>query len=578
MPAQIAPFGYLAQERAATNNPPVRSKARIRLPVIVTALAGFLLSFTACALLWHWEQKRSQQEFAAIAQSHFLALQRGLDEYLSSLKAVRALFEVSDNVTRVQFESFSGRLLAGQKAVQNISWVPRVTGDQRTAHELAAVRDGIAGYQIKAVTLDNRVVPSPPRDEYLPILYSTEPRTSPIYGIDLLSQPVIQQRLERARDSDELSAVPDFVLHSKAGDVHGFLFSLPIYLRGQPHVSVEDRRRNLVGFTHGAFLTAEAIDHILNTNTTARGLDLSVFIADALPNAMPVYVHSSRLRTTAAEPRSLSTLLASRHEASALSTASTRWTLVATPVADGPLSEHHDRAWLALLAGLLVTGVVAQYLNASTRHAQRLMRANEEISNLARRDSLTELYNRRAFNELLEAAFITSQRSDRPFAVLCFDLDHFKEINDTLGHPAGDQLLQQVAARVLAACRQTDVLARFGGDEFAVIQAGADGPSAALLAGRINEVLDRPFEIDGASLHITASIGIALYSKQVVSSYGLIMQADRALYRAKAEGRNCFRFHDAEFDGGVERVATAAGLRGAIECGPTKPRVSLITG
>jgi hypothetical protein len=117
------------------------------------------------------------------------------------------------------------------------------------------------------VTKDDKVIVSPPRDEYLPILYSTMPRNSRIYGIDLLSQPVIQTRIERTRDTDSLSAAPDFVLHSKEGDVHGFLFSLPVYVQGKPHGTVEERRQNLAGFTHGAFVTADAIEHILKITT-----------------------------------------------------------------------------------------------------------------------------------------------------------------------------------------------------------------------------------------------------------------------------------------------------------------------
>jgi diguanylate cyclase (GGDEF)-like protein len=578
MPVQAGLSGSFAPERTAATSLPVRSKMRIRFPVIVPAVVGLLLSFAASALLWQWEQRRSRQEFTAIAQSHFLALQRGLDEYLNALKAVRALLEVSDNVTREQFETFSGRLLAGHKAVQNFSWVPRVTRNQRILYEAAAVRDGIADYQIRAVTLDERVIVSPARDEYLPIFYSTVARTSRMYGIDLSSQPFIQQRLELARDNNALSAVPDFILHSQAGNVHEFLFSLPVYLRGQPHASVEERRRNLIGFTHGAFLTADAIEDILQTNTTVKGLDLSVFLGDAPPDAMPIYLHSSRLRTTAAEPRTLSALLASRHEASALNTASTRWTLVATPVPDGPLSERHDRAWLVLFAGLMVSGGVVQYMNASVRHAQRLMQANEEISNLARRDALTALYNRRAFNELLATSFAASQRSGRPFAVLCFDLDHFKEINDTLGHPAGDLLLQQAAQRVLDVTRQTDVVARLGGDEFAVLLADSDGPAAILLAGRINEILDQPFDIAGNQVHVTASIGIAQYTKQIMSSDGLIIQADLALYRAKADGRNCYRFHDTEIDRSArELVGVNDRLDRAVECGSAKPHLELMT-
>jgi diguanylate cyclase (GGDEF)-like protein len=226
----------------------------------------------------------------------------------------------------------------------------------------------------------------------------------------------------------------------------------------------------------------------------------------------------------------------------------------------------------------MVSGGVVQYMNASVKYAQRLMQANEEISNLARRDALTALYNRRAFNELLATSFAASQRSGRPFAVLCFDLDHFKEINDTLGHPAGDLLLQQVAKRVLEVTRQTDVVARFGGDEFAVFLADSDGPAAIQLAGRVNEILDQPFDIDGNKVHVTASVGIAQYTKQILSPDGLIIRADLALYRAKADGRNCFRFYDAGIDRNVhKRVGVNDCLSRTAERGSAKPHLELKT-
>ena len=109
----------------------------------------------------------------------------------------------------------------------------RVVRDERAAFEQAAAREGIAGYAIKEVTAEDRIVPSPAKDEYLPILYSTVGnRRSAISGVDLLSQPSIRERIDSARDTNGLSVVPDFKLHSVAGAVHGFLFSLPVYRTG----------------------------------------------------------------------------------------------------------------------------------------------------------------------------------------------------------------------------------------------------------------------------------------------------------------------------------------------------------
>jgi diguanylate cyclase (GGDEF)-like protein len=563
--------------------PAARPSWRAQLPVIAAAVIGVVLSTTATVFVWRWEQGVADREFTSIAGDHFLTLQNGLNEYLNKLVALRALFESADHVTRQEFEIFASRLLHGQKAIQNFSWVPRVTHSERVAHERAGVQQGLSGYHVKAVLPDDRIMRSPQREEYLPIFYSTVERTSQIYGFDLLSQDVLVQRLGRARDNDTLSAVPDFILHSREGQVHGFLFSLPVYRPGQPATTVEERRRNLMGFAHGAFVTAEAIEYILTTSTTARGLDVYLFLADAAPDAAPLHMHNSRLRQWPVVPRTQAQLASSRHALGELKAGDARWRLVAIPFEGGPLATRHDRSWLLLLAGLLLTAAVVLYLRSSVRHAQRLQLANDEISNLARKDALTGLANRRAFNECLAAWFATCRRDRRQFCVLYFDLDHFKDVNDTLGHPIGDLLLRQAAGRVQRVVRPADIVARFGGDEFAILQADADAAAAAGLAERVNDVLARPYRLDGNEVHVTASIGIAQYIENLATTDALIMQADVALYRAKEDGRNCFRFHNADLDRDVyERVTTADELRRAVERGELRllyqPQMELRSG
>jgi CHASE1-domain containing sensor protein len=284
------------------------------LPVAIVGLIGGILSCTAFHFVWRFEQGISQKDLAAVTESHVLALQYGLNEYLNKLIALRAFFESSQQVTRAEFESFADRLLANEGAIQNFSWVARVTRAGRAEIERQARRDGLSDYHIKAVTADERIVISTEQDEYLPVYYSTvKLKSSPIYGIDLCSEPAIRRLLDRARDNDEISAMPDFILHSVAGNVHGFLFSLPVYRPGVFHETVEDRRRNLIGFVHGAFLTGLAVEHILAATTAERGLDLSLFAADAGPDDPPLYVHSSLLRKVPAVPRTRAQLDSGLH-------------------------------------------------------------------------------------------------------------------------------------------------------------------------------------------------------------------------------------------------------------------------
>jgi diguanylate cyclase (GGDEF)-like protein len=175
-------------------------------------------------------------------------------------------------------------------------------------------------------------------------------------------------------------------------------------------------------------------------------------------------------------------------------------------------------------------------------------RAEAKIAHLARHDMLTNLPNRVLFRELLENAFEHIQ-TGRGFAVHCLDLDHFKTVNDTLGHPIGDELLKLVAARLTEAVASCDFIARIGGDEFAVIQNDVRRPEqCSQLASRIVELISRPYDIEGRHIVIGASIGIAIAPGDGANPDLLLKNADMALYLAKGDGRGTHRFFEREMD------------------------------
>ena len=201
--------------------------------------------------------------------------------------------------------------------------------------------------------------------------------------------------------------------------------------------------------------------------------------------------------------------------------------------------------------------------------------SQQRTEHFAYHDSLTGLPNRLRFREALERQAAQAAR-ERPFALLCLDLDSFKAVNDTLGHPAGDALLCEVARRLRGCVRETDMVARVGGDEFLVIQTaiddggpdrGADGPAATVaLAERILESLAAPMKVMGHTLAIGASIGIALCPRDGAQPDKLLQNADLALYRAKAEGRRGWRFFASGMDERLRRrQALKVDLRDALD-------------
>jgi diguanylate cyclase (GGDEF)-like protein len=179
--------------------------------------------------------------------------------------------------------------------------------------------------------------------------------------------------------------------------------------------------------------------------------------------------------------------------------------------------------------------------------------AEAKISHLARYDELTALPNRVSFRDEIERLLAQSHHSERLSALLFVDLDQFKQVNDTLGHPCGDQLLCAVANRLREMLRPEDFVARFGGDEFVVFQQNIGSPEdAASLARRIVERLSERYRIDNHLVEIGASVGIALTSPEGASADTLLKNADMALYRAKADGRGTFCFFRDEMAATVE--------------------------
>jgi diguanylate cyclase (GGDEF)-like protein len=198
--------------------------------------------------------------------------------------------------------------------------------------------------------------------------------------------------------------------------------------------------------------------------------------------------------------------------------------------------------------------------------------AEAKISHMARYDALTGLPNRTFFRDQIDKMLAITRHNGKSCAVLFIDLDQFKQVNDTLGHPCGDQLLCAVSDRLRKIIRGSDIVARFGGDEFVVFQSPIRHPrEASSLARNIVKQLEEPYDIDGHRVVVGASIGIAITPNETISADNLLKNADMALYRAKADGRGTWRFFEPDMAVKAQaRRSLELDLRNAVENGEFK--------
>jgi diguanylate cyclase (GGDEF)-like protein len=201
-----------------------------------------------------------------------------------------------------------------------------------------------------------------------------------------------------------------------------------------------------------------------------------------------------------------------------------------------------------------------------TARTESLEAANRQLRHLATHDALTSLPNRVLLDDRLAQAIVHSERDGQQFALLMLDLDRFKLINDSLGHRAGDAVLNEVARRLNTVVRNIDTVARVGGDEFVlVISPAAERKDAEEIGGRVNEALQMPMRIAGVDLHVSSSIGVAFYPADGPTAENLLAHADAAMYHAKQRGRNNLQYFSASMDSVTrERVSLESDLHQAL--------------
>jgi len=432
------------------------------------------------------------------------------------------------------------------------------------------------------------LVPARDRSVYYPMTYvqagpefgATALRS--LLGFDVASEPLRLAAIERTVRAGQPAATPPLRIIGVRGTMGGVVAFMAVGAAHRPHRDAT--RPN--GVVLAAFEIAPMVKNITAEKIRENGMDLYLFDPARNLDDRRIYWHSSA--TTEPNTPAESALRASMHWQSTVTLIDQHWGAIVTPTIPPHWNSGIGYALVTLATGLAMTAVIVAFLLVSVRRSielegltaslrattedlhrntEDLSRNSRQIAHMARHDALTGLANRLAFRERIEEA-IARRRHGEPFALFYLDLDHFKDVNDTLGHSAGDRLLCVVAERIKSCLRAGDTVARLGGDEFAIVLANTGSPEfVAQVAERLINTVGVPLSIDEQPVVAGVSIGIALAAHYTVAET-LLKEADLALYEAKDAGRRTYRFFESRLRSQIEEKRALEGdLRRGLERG-----------
>jgi diguanylate cyclase (GGDEF)-like protein len=474
---------------------------RLRFWLGYTVVAAIAIGSLAIALL---VQNRETDNFEQVQRAEATRAARQAEAVarlsVGQLASAVAFYQAVDQLTRHKFEVMAESLL-NNGALSGTGLALAVPGRRRAQFERSR------GYPIieRAGLGFNR---APPHPHYYPLVFgASNSGLEPPLGYDLGSDAARSRYILRARDSGETTATR--VMHLPIGGTGINVFRAD-YRDGAPIATDTQRRAALTGFAIGSF-------HVPDLTAAARS---------ALSDDVEVQlVEGGR---TVAGPR------LARDEAATtpLRIADRTWLLVV---------RAPDRPGVGLPVLIAVVGLALAALLAALVLIWSRNERMQELALQANHDSLTGLKNRRRFAEDLRAELARSRRERTVGAVLMLDLDNFKQVNDTLGHPAGDRVIADIAGMLSERMRATDVVARLGGDEFAIVLPRCELDEAEEVAEAIGKAVRLHTPPGEAAPPITASIGIATFGPGTGDYETVLTAADHALYQAKRAGRDTVR-------------------------------------
>ncbi len=510
--------------------------------LLIVTLIGVALSVLIGFSFYKKETAAITLDFVKDVNDKAAALDRELLLNLEVLYNLEGLFQTSDEVSHAAFNRVATNILARHNNIQAMDWIPKVRKEERAAYEQKRLKES-PNFEITERDSQGMMIRARERDTYFPVYYVEPLHGNEIaLGFDLLSDVSRRKTLEISRDTGEVLATSKIILVQDSVDQNSFLTFIPVYW-GHP-VTIEKRRENIRGFILGVFRIADIFNSAIK-RTAAEGINISlVDITD--PSLDTLYI------SNLSNERDLKRNAEFKYHKRLAEFGGRQWEIFATPTLGYIMQRRSLFPYLTAVFGSFFVILCASYtLSIIQRTAQieatvidktkDLNRAKRQLEEMLRVDRLTDISNRRCFDEYIEIEWKRAIRDKSPISIIMIDIDHFKLFNDTYGHIAGDECLKSVAHALKGSCnRAGDLVARYGGEEFVAILPNTSDAISLAEKCRLNvESLRIAHEASPTSKYVTVSLGVSTVIPTENSPFiAFTRHADRALYNAKETGRN----------------------------------------
>lgn len=499
-----------------------------QIAIVLLAVLGLTLCAVLSRSLYNQETQAIALDFRGDIQQAAAVFEREVLLNLEVLHALKAAMDIMPGMHSDRFKMLSQGILARSPAIKAFAWAPVIDRERLVRFERVQQRL-VPALQVTERDADDNAIPVADRPWYVPVQF-IEPlnKNRAALGFDLASEKRRLASLETARDTGRLVATAGITLVQKQDNQQGFLVFAPLY-QGHPE-TLEQRRATHYGYINAVFRVGELANQAIGWGEKSSLLFQVIDVTDAESNLL--YSNADP-----EHPRWVSEL---GFTVPLSDVAGRAWRVNAMPSQTYIDRRRGHLPALVMVSGGLFIALLVIYALISLNRNRALNAVKDKLEKMTLTDGLTDLSNRRHFDQFVDQEWARAKRLSSPLALIMLDIDYFKPFNDHYGHPAGDACLREVA-RVLQGVvrRPTDLLARYGGEEFAIVLPDtenvtlvAEACRAAVEAAGIQHSLS---EVSGV---VTISVGVCSRTPGPTSLDELKEQADAALYRAKDAGRN----------------------------------------